>query len=382
MQHEYFGINALENLQEIFEREQAQRIFLVHGRTSFQASGAEEKMKGILKNYTFDTFLTSSREPQIEDVQKGIDAFRARNYDLVVALGGGSSLDIAKAIALLAEQEDHPEKYVRKELSPRTQRKPLIAIPTTSGSGSETTHFAVVYIEKTKYSLAHPSLLPEYAVVDPSLTFSLSPYVTAYTGMDALAQAIESYWCIHATAESQEFAREAITLALKHLENAVNSPTAEARIGMAKAANLAGKAINISKTTACHAISYPLTAHFGVPHGHAVALTLGEMFVYNAQAFLASAASEECLHPRGKAGLEKDITNLCLLFGSSTPERVRKKIQNLMTSIGLEQRLTSLGISSEEDRRRIISEVNMERGQNNPRRLTVEGLYGLLENIR
>jgi alcohol dehydrogenase class IV len=157
--------------------------------------------------------------------------------------------------------------------------KPLIAIPTTSGTGTEATCFAVVYIDKTKYSLKHSSILPDYTIIDPTLTHAMPPLVTAATGMDALAQAIESYWGVKSTHESQAYAREAITLTLAYLKAACQNEV-EARDAMSRAANLAGKAINLTETTACHAVSYPITSYFNVPHGHAVALTLASMFGY------------------------------------------------------------------------------------------------------
>ncbi len=376
MQQEYFGIGVLENLQGILEYERVGNLFLVRGRTSFQTSGAEDRLNPLLQKYLVGTFLTSSCEPQIEDIKKGMGIFLERRYDVVVAVGGGNSLDTAKAIALLAEQEDIPERYVKRELSLRAKQKLFIAIPTTSGSGSEATHFAVVYIEKKKYSLAHPSLLPEYAVVDPSLTFSLSPYITAYTGMDTITQAVESYWSIHATDESQGYAREAITLALKHLETAVNSPTTEARIGMSKAANLAGKAINISKTTVCHALSYPITSYFNVPHGHAAALTLSEMVAYNAEI-----TSQECLDKRGIAYVQKALEELCVLFGVSTAPEMKLCIEHLMESIHLERSLHKLGITSQGDIEVLLQGVNAERANNNPRQVTKEKLREVLRRI-
>src|SRR5207248_4789041 len=125
-----------------------------------------------------------------------------------------------------------------------------------------------------KYSVCHEFLLPDIAIVDPILTHKMSPRLTAITGMDALSQAIESYWSIHSTEESKGYAREAIRIIVDQLPKAVNEPTNDSRLAMARASHLAGKAINVTRTTAPHALSYALTSRFGVPHGQAVSLTL------------------------------------------------------------------------------------------------------------
>ncbi|MEK6846392.1 MAG: iron-containing alcohol dehydrogenase, partial [Nanoarchaeota archaeon] len=186
---------------------------------------------------------------------------------------------------------------------------------------------------------------------------------------------------------SQMYAKEAIQLTLAHLEKAVNSasstkrPDSEARANMSRAANLAGKAINITATTACHAISYPFTSYFNVPHGHAVALTLGEMMVHNA-----NVQKEDCLDGRGLLYVQNVMTEISQLFGFpaelSSAEKVREKINLLMEQIGLERNITKLGVKSEEDMQLILSNVNLERLKNNPRQLTSDELKKILKRLR
>src|SRR5262249_51347864 len=153
-----------------------------------------------------------------------------------------------------------PEGVVADGLPLLNRGLPLVAIPTTAGSGSEATPFAVLYVGHVKHSIAGPAMLPDVAIVDPSLTDSMSPALTAVTGMDAFSQAVESYWCIHSTERSKAYARRAIALVLEHLEVAVTAPREENRRAMSKAAHLAGRAIAITKTTGAHALSYPLTS--------------------------------------------------------------------------------------------------------------------------
>ena len=260
MQREYFNIN---NLQEIIKKYQPNSIFLVTGRSSYELSGAKRELELILKKYKIIIFNDFTINPKIEDIKKGIKLFKRNDCDLVIAIGGGSVIDIAKSINILAVHKGCPGDYITKKYNLINKGKPFIAIPTTSGTGSEATHFAVIYINKIKYSLAHKEwLLPDYVILDFSFTEGLSKNITATTGMDALCQAIEAYWSINSTEKSKEYSRDAIRMILSNIENVVNNPTSESRKLMMKAANLAGKAINIAKTTACHAISYPITSYF------------------------------------------------------------------------------------------------------------------------
>ncbi len=378
MQKEYFWVGCIEQLGEILAREKPKRIFLVRGEKSYYQSGAHEKISLLLEAYETVHFTYSSPDAKIEDVKIGKELFQAYNCDCTVAIGGGSALDLGKAITLLASHEGNAEEYIKKKNPLHPRKYPLIAIPTTIGTGSEATHFATIYLDKIKWSLAHPSLIPDYALVDPSLTLSLPSYQTASTGIDALAQAIESYWSIRSTPESQNYAREAICLCLTNLKAAVDdAANLEAHAALARAANLSGKAINTSFTTACHAISYPITAHFGIPHGHAVALTLPEIVQYNA-----GITKDDCLDSRGEEYVQAVLQDLRQLFLVSSPESLKAKIETLMDEAGLERKLTALGIRTEEDRALIIKQgFNPERMKNNPRLVKEEDLRKILEEI-
>ena len=148
---------------------------------------------------------------------------------------------------------------------------PVFAFPTTAGSGAEATHFAVAYKDRVKKSIGHLRVRPARVALVPEFTYSLSPYQTACTGFDAVSQAIESLWAKGATDESRAFARRAIEC-LGRLDKAVADPDPATREAMQLGAYWSGRAIDISKTTAAHALSYLLTARHGVPHGHAVAM--------------------------------------------------------------------------------------------------------------
>ncbi|MEK6809415.1 MAG: phosphonoacetaldehyde reductase [Nanoarchaeota archaeon] len=378
IQKEFIGPGCLANLKIILEDENPSSIFLVTGRKSYFESGAQEVLEHILHSYQVTCFSDFSVNPQLEDVKKGISLFRENNSDLVIAVGGGSVIDIAKSINFLAAQQGAPEDYITKKQAAQVKPTSFVAIPTTAGTGSEATHFAVVYIHKTKYSLAHQEwMLPDYVFLDPTLTYNLPKYITASTGIDALCQAMESYWSTQSTEESKEYARQAITIALDNLEGAVNSPAHENREKMMVAANLAGKAINISKTTACHSISYPMTSYFGISHGHACALTLAEMSLYNAEI-----TPDECLDKRGSDYVKAVMQDLCSLFKVKDPQQLQQKVNRLMDQIGLDRRLSHLGIIHPADHGVIVANgFNPERVKNNPRNLTEEALREILKKI-
>jgi len=376
-QHEYFGFGSIKNLKTILDEGNQRNIFLVSGGKSYKSSGAEQELSKILAPYTITRFYNFSPNPKLEDVEKGIDVFKREEQDLVIAVGGGSVIDMAKLINSLSAQPGNPEDYaIGKKIE--SMGNPLIAIPTTSGAGSEATHFAVVYIGKTKYSLGHQEwMLPRYVFLDPALTFDLPKYITASTGIDALCQAIESYWSTQSTGESKKYARQAIPLILANLTAAVNAPSPKNREVMLLGANLAGKAINISKTTACHSVSYPITSYFGVSHGHACALTLGEMCLFNSKV-----TENDCLDKRGAKYVQQNLSELCSLFQTQTPEQLQHKIHQLINQIGLNTKLTDLNITAPEHHDLIVANgFNPERVKNNPRELTEIALRNILKRI-
>jgi alcohol dehydrogenase class IV len=253
---------------------------------------------------------------------------------------------------------------------------PTISIPTTAGSGAEATHFAVVYVGTVKHSVAHCHMLPTVALVDPDLTYSLPPLITAVTGLDAFAQAVESYWSVQSTPESRADASRAVRLVLEHFVTAVKAPTPQARHAMSTAAYLAGRAINRTKTTGAHAMAYPLTAMFGVPHGHAVSLTLGALLVYNSQV-----TDEDVADSRGAAHVREAIAELLALLGCRTPEEGRVRIAGLMREVGVATTLSELRIRRHRDIEHVVGNVNAERMGNNPRLMTDASVRTLLQSV-
>jgi len=376
---EYIGYNSIENLERILKLESFRNIFLITGRKSFENTKIKELIYNSLKSVEFFRFNDFTPNPKIEDIKKGLGLFQSGNYDVIIAVGGGSVIDMGKCISIFSTNTGTPERLVLKKKTIKKKGIPLIRIPTTSGSGSEATHFAVVYINKNKYSLTEPNFMqPEYVIVDPQFTYDLPKNITAYSGMDALTQAIESFWNINSTLESKNYSKKAIKLVMENLLDAVVNPDKKSRMNMAIAANYAGKAINITKTTACHAISYPITSYFNVPHGHAVALSLPPMIVYNS-----NVNEDDVLDSRGVTFVKGTMKELISIIGASNALKAKEVVSQLMKNIDLETKLGELGIKTKEDIDVIIKNgFNPERVKNNPRKLDEYQLRIILEEIR
>jgi alcohol dehydrogenase len=361
MQKNFIGVGSLNNLRSIIDKHNAKKVLIVTGKKSFLLSGAQEKIKEMLSDIEVVAFHDFQSNPKIEDVIKGVRLARSRHSDLIIAIGGGSVIDMAKLIRILSCQNNNNIiHFINNPKLILSKGVPLVAIPTTFGSGSEATHFAVVYIEKKKHSLAHGCITPDYSILDSELSYSLPKELAASSGIDALSQAVESYWSIKSTPISKKYSLEAISLIIHTLKRAILGDKHSIN-DMLRASNLAGKAINITTTTAPHAISYPLTTFFGIQHGHAVALILGYFFEINS-----STDKYKVQDPRGEKYLLKTMNELFDVFSVNTPKECFEAWQNLMKSIGLETSFCKMGVCSNSDRKIITNNVNLQRLSNNP----------------
>tara|TARA_B100000780_G_scaffold222692_1_gene161790 strand:- start:141 stop:1274 length:1134 start_codon:yes stop_codon:yes gene_type:complete len=367
-----FGRKQLASLKKILKDYSSQKIFLVTGNKSYDYINLSFNFESIIKDFDTTRYHGFDVNPKLEEVIKGINIFKEFKPDIVVCIGGGSVIDIAKLINALGSQNNDDYVKIIKENKLKTNGLPLIAIPTTSGTGSESTHFAVVYIDGVKFSLSHASILPTVAIVDPELSFNTSSYLAACTGMDALSQAVESYWSNGATKESLIYASEAISLINKSFVKSIKLKDLDAICDMSKASNLAGQAINISKTTAPHAISYGITATFSIPHGHAVALTLGRFFEIN--------SDSQNKFSRETSNIKDHLlkmNNLFKLFNASSGKECYEKWKLLMKDIGLEISFSALGANDNKAISNIIDNINLERLSNNPMIVSRDDLKSL-----
>lgn len=364
-----FGPGALGDLPRIVQDLGLGRVLLVTGKASFAASGGAEVLPGLSAVSTVETWSAFSPNPEIEDVIAGSRIVQSFRPDGIVAIGGGSVLDMAKLLAVLGDKD--PEQLracVRTNDVPHRARG-LILVPTTSGSGSEATHFAVAYIGPEKFSVAGAAMLPDFVILDPVLTESASRFQKATSVIDAIAQAVESHWARAATVESRSFAQAALTDLLPAAPGFLDGDRA-ATVLAARGSYLAGRAIDLSKTTGAHALAYGLTTRHGISHGHAVSTTLGAF----ARLHAAAASTGQ-----GSADLRQDMESIARLVGADGTEQIGDRLDAIAVELGLELKLGALGVPRA-DLAPMAGAVNAERLGNNPIDLTGPGIESLLES--
>ena len=261
----YVGNDSFKKVQNIIASTRVKKVMVVCGSAyEHYTVPIKEFIESLPSDIVY--FQKTSVNPEIIDIKKGIALFHAEKCDMLISIGGGSIIDTAKCINILSFEND--DFMVNDK-----NRCNHIAIPTTAGTGSESTRFAVLYKNDEKLSFEHDEIMPDYVILEPGFLNSLRPYHKKSAVLDALCQSVESIWANDSTDESQKYAAKAIMLILNNAEPYLNGVEEASRL-MLLAANLAGKAINISKTTAAHAMSYKLSTIFKITHGHAVSLCL------------------------------------------------------------------------------------------------------------
>lgn len=288
--------------------------------------------------------------PLFENIREGIRIFRENRCDCLIAIGGGSAIDVAKCIKLFEPMADEldflEQKYVKTTV-------PLIAIPTTCGTGSEATRFAVIYYQGVKQSINSTMIIPDQILLLPELIKTLPDYQKKATMLDALSQAIESYWSVNSTEESKEYSRKAIPLILNNYQKYLENDETAIK-NMQLAAYYAGEAINISQTTAAHAMSYKITSLYHIPHGHAVAMCLIPIWKY----MLTDKA--EIIDPRGKEYYLQTMHEINDLLGEGL-----NTYKSVYQSLNINRKL-----DNPDDLDVLVKSVNTTRLKNHPVLLT------------
>jgi len=374
MQTEYQGEGKLSQLLSIIQWHDAERVFFVTGKKSFHNSGASHALNDIFAGFKTCIFNSFSVNPKLTEALTGIEMINRFQPELVVAIGGGSVIDMGKLITCLQAQESDDYGIMIRNSHITKKGLPLVAVPTTAGTGSEATRFAVVYIDGIKFSLTHSYILPDYSIIDPSLSRDMPSYQYAVSAMDALCQAVESYWSVNATEKSAQYSADAIAAIKDNIQAAVLKGDKSAKEKIAYAANLSGKAIDITQTTAPHAISYKLTSHFNIPHGHAVALCLGKFFTIN------HIYADTVTDSSKNSVLKTKLENLYSMFGCSSGENCSKLWYQLMEKIGLETDFGKLGVRSINDFKLIADSVNHERLRNHPIKINREIILSIFRS--
>lgn len=352
-----FGNNCAEQARQLFNDNNWNNVLLVTGKKSFDSSGSGKFIAQLLADRDVDLlrFCEFSNNPNIADLRKGLEVIRTFNPSVIIAIGGGSVMDMGKLLRFFLT---HDGDLLNGKYKAESKHVPSIAIPTTAGTGAEATHFAVLYDENgKKHSIADKDILPDYAVVYPELTYGQSQYLTACSGFDALAQAIESYWNINATSESDRYAEKAIELIYDILPKLIDHPTNQLRDKMSEGAYWAGRAINITKTTAPHAFSYPFTSVYGISHGHAVSIVFPSIAEYNMKH--SSIPDYKINYLKKTLGIKDNTFSV---------------FKNYISNIGLNVPNKNYDVDT------IISGISIERLSNNPAEISKTIATGLILN--
>lgn len=328
----------------------ANRLLLLHGHKSYHSCGAKDLLTeytGSIETVEFEDF---SENPKKEDVDHGVTLFEQCKPDEIVAIGGGSVMDMAKLIRYYSSSDT-----------------PLLAIPTTAGTGAESTQFAVCYIDGVKHSISDSSILPDLVVLYPPFTYNNGGYLSSCTGFDALAQAIEAFWNNNATAESDDSAISAIKKIYPLLSKGILS--LEERATLLVAANEAGKAINNTRTTVPHALSYTLTSKYGYPHGHAVALTFPFFLKYYLEGNIDIYRGEDFDRYVEKMDVLRSLLNI-----NSDPFLTMKAYINQI-GLGFDQ-------NRDFDDMVVVDGINLERAKNSPMVIDKNLIMTAVQSIR
>lgn len=365
------GCGCLSQLGRVAAR-YGRRALLVCGAHSAHRSGLLERVERILSEGGLETTLFDAvaGEAELTVVEAGIAAARQAGCQLCIGLGGGSAVDTAKAIAGLANLPGTVWEYHRGRRI-EGPGLPLVAVPTTAGTGAEVTKNAVLIDGQrgVKESIREDSWFPRVALVDPELTLSLPPHITASSGSDALCQAIESYTSIAASAVTDALAMQAIALIAPNLPRAYASgDDLQAREAMSMGSLLAGMAMSNARLGGVHGMAHPLGSHYGIPHGEVCGLLLPYTMQYNLEYTVDKYAQVARLMGQDMSGL-------------SAHEAASMAVQavcTLLEGIGLRMHLSEYGVQA--DRLDPIIQESLPSGslKHNPRPLGAEDVRAIL----
>lgn len=343
------------------------KLFLVCDNSFRFMSGFREKLVGT--GISLVSFSDFQPNPLYSSVVKGVSLFREQECDCIIAVGGGSAMDVAKCIKLYSKAEGNGENGAWLKCDIEPEPIPFLAMPTTAGTGSEATRYAVIYFEGKKQSITNQGIIPDAVLLDPVSLKTLPLYQRKATMCDALCHAIESFWSVNSTEASKVYARDAISGVLANMDGYLNN-TEEGNAGMLMAAHIAGKAINVTQTTAGHAMSYKLTSMFGIAHGHAVMLCDRVLYPWMLKHV------DQCIDPRGEDYLRRTLDEIGEILCCSNKGKGAAVLDNLFSRLQLE-----VPRASEDQLRELKINVNPVRLKNHPISLDGDAIEMLYRDI-
>ena len=356
-------INGIAQLPGILQEVGCKKLFLVVD-SSYPFLNIKDAIEAlpVMERVMFSDFTPN---PLFEQVCNGIELLKSSNCDTILAVGGGSAIDVAKCIKLAVLAEEGNAAIIPPLVSTRVAcdgaKLPFIAIPTTAGTGSESTHNAVMYYDGAKQTVTNDGVLPDYAVLEPSVLKTLPLYQKKCTMMDALCQGIESWWSVNSTEESYDYSRKTIELIMANWRKYIFENDDEAAKQIMLAANYGGRAINITQTTAAHAFSYKITSLYKLPHGHAVAVCLPEIWEY----MLGN--MDKCIDDRGQEYLSDIFDQISKAMGYENPKEAIAEFRQMMQDMDLK---SPVAVNRDDELNVLSTSVNPVRLKNNPVRLS------------
>jgi len=278
------GENSLQRLPEFIRSKNIHHVLIVTDEGIARLGLIDGLLEGLAEaGITYVVYDRTVPNPTIDNIEEALQLYHTHGCQGIIAFGGGSPMDCAKGVGARVARPEKNVPQMKGQLKVRRKIPPLIAIPTTSGTGSEVTLAAVVSNSRTheKYAINDVVLIPHYAVLDPLLTVNLPPHITSTTGIDALTHAVEAYIGRSNTKETVRYSKEAVRLIFSNLYEAYsNGNNIEARRNMQKAAYLAGAAFTRAYVGYVHAIAHTLGGFYNVPHGLANAVILPYVLEY------------------------------------------------------------------------------------------------------
>ena len=345
-----------------------QRLFLVCDNSIdfLKIKNYIEALQNRIRITRFDKFQPN---PLYESVVDGVRLFKDSHSDSIVAIGGGSAMDVAKCIKLYSNLpgDGKDGEWLKANQIPNSI--PFLAMPTTAGTGSESTKYAVVYYDGAKQSVTSENCMPDTILMDSSVLETLPMYQKKSTMCDALCHAIESFWSINSTDESKEYSKRAIELIIANMDGYIAN-NKHANANMLTAANIAGKAINITQTTAGHAFCYKITSLFGCAHGHAAILCDRILFPWMINNL------SKCIDNRGEEYLKKVLFEIGYAMGCQTPEQAAEKLNDIFEKMEF-----SIPEASEKQYEELKRSVNPVRLKNHPITLSADDIDDIYHEI-
>lgn len=364
-----FGNGKRNQLETYVDEINGTRGVLVCSR-SFAKNGLADEFVKLSNNKLVAVFSDVRPNPTTENVDACVKLIRENHADFAVALGGGSPMDCCKAACAIAKGNDVIRSYhTGGKAVDANEAIPMIAVTTTSGTASEVTNISVLTDTdlNLKNPMNDPAMYPKIAVIDPELTVSVPKQITASTGLDVLAHAIESYWSSINQPVCTACAIYSARLVFEWLEKAYNNPTdLTAREKMAEASIVAGVAFSHPRTTGSHACSFPLTNIYGVPHGEACAFTLDYFVKFNAR----------------YADSDGRISALAKDCGFSSAEEMADEITAMKKRMGMRTTLAEIGCTTDEQIKELTQKSMSMLMTRNPIPLTEENIYEMYQSLR